>query len=209
MRPLPSGTEDFCTVMRILIVHNSYQQTGGEDTVATNEHALLDRHGGETRFWTVSNDVITGAWTKITTAMRTPYSRPARDRLARVIADFAPAVVHVHNFFPLLSPSVYDACRAAGVAVVQTLHNYRMICPGALLLRDGHQCEKCVGASPYRAALYGCYRGSRVGSLAVAGMVDFHRRRGTWLRKSTVSSRCRRSRGASLSPPASRPAASP
>jgi hypothetical protein len=61
-----------------------------------------------------------------------PYSRPARDELARIIAEFAPAVVHVHNSFPLLSPSVYDACRAAGVAVVQTLH-YRTICAGALL----------------------------------------------------------------------------
>jgi glycosyltransferase involved in cell wall biosynthesis len=169
--------------MRVLIVHNSYQQAGGEDTVVASEHALLDRHGFETRLWTVSNDAIAGTWTKITTALRTPYSRPARDRLARVIADFAPAVVHVHNFFPLLSPSVYDACRLAGVAVVQTLHNYRTICPGALLLRDGHPCEDCVGASPYRAALHGCYRGSRAGSLAVARMVDIHRRRGTWLHK--------------------------
>jgi glycosyltransferase involved in cell wall biosynthesis len=100
-----------------------------------------------------------------------------------VIADFAPAVVHIHNFFPLLSPSVYDACRAAGVAVVQTLHNYRTICPGANLLRDGHICEDCIGASPYRAAVHGCYRGSHIGSLAVARMVDLHRRRGTWSHK--------------------------
>jgi glycosyltransferase involved in cell wall biosynthesis len=169
--------------MRVLIVHNHYQLAGGEDTVVANEFALLEGSGWETRLFSVSNDVIAGGWGKITAAVRASYSRPARDELARVIAEFAPAVVHVHNFFPLLSPSIYDACRAAGVAVVQTLHNYRTICPGGLLIRDGHPCEDCIGASPYQAALHGCYRGSRIGSLAVARMVDIHRRRGTWSHK--------------------------
>jgi glycosyltransferase involved in cell wall biosynthesis len=169
--------------MRVLIVHNRYQQAGGEDTVVANEHALLERHGWEPRLWSVSNDVIVGTWSKIMAAARTTYSVPAREGLARAIAEFTPAVVHVHNFFPLLSPSVYDACRAARVAVVQTLHNYRTICAGALLTRDGHPCEDCIGASPYQGALHGCYRGSRLGSLAVARMVDTHRRRGTWSHK--------------------------
>jgi glycosyltransferase involved in cell wall biosynthesis len=170
-------------VMRVLIVHNRYQQRGGEDTVVANEHALLDRHGWETRLWSVNNDSIASPWSKITAAIRVPYSRPAREELARVIAEFAPTVVHIHNFFPLLSPSVYDACRAAGVAVVQTLHNYRTICAGALLIRDGRPCEDCIGSSPYQAALHGCYRNSRIGSLAVARMIDTNRRRGTWSHK--------------------------
>jgi glycosyltransferase involved in cell wall biosynthesis len=169
--------------MRVLIVHNRYQQTGGEDSVVANEHALLERHGWETRLWSVSNDVIAGPWSRLAAAVRASYSRPARDELARVIAEFAPAVVHVHNFFPLLSPSVYDACRTAGVAVVQTLHNYRTICAGALLLRDGQPCEDCIGRSPYQSALHGCYRGSHIGSLAVARMIDTHRRRRTWSHK--------------------------
>jgi glycosyltransferase involved in cell wall biosynthesis len=169
--------------MRVLIVHNRYQYAGGEETVVANEHALLERHGCETRLWSVNNDGIASTWSKITAAVHATYSRPAREELARVIAEFRPAVVHVHNFFPLLSPSVYDACRAAGVAVVQTLHNYRTICPGSLLSRDGHPCEDCIGASPYQGALHGCYRGSRIGSLAVARMVDTHRRRGTWSNK--------------------------
>jgi glycosyltransferase involved in cell wall biosynthesis len=170
-------------VMKVLIVHNRYQEAGGEDTAVANEHALLERNGLQTRLWWVTNDVIAGTRAKIAVAMRTPYSRPARDELARVIADFAPTVVHVHNFFPLLSPSVYDASRAARVAVVQTLHNYRTICAGGLLMRGGHPCEDCVGASPYQAVLHGCYRGSRLGSWAVARMVDTHRRLGTWLYK--------------------------
>jgi hypothetical protein len=109
--------------MRVLIVHNYYQQAGGEDSVVANERAMLESHGHKTHFWSVSNDVIAGTWSKIAAAARTPYSRPARDTTARLIAEFKPTVVHVHNFFPLLSPSIYDACRAAGVAVVQTLHN--------------------------------------------------------------------------------------
>lgn len=169
--------------MRVLIVHNRYQQAGGEDTVVANEYALLERNGWEPRLFSLGNDAIVGIWSKITAAARAPYSRPARDALARAIADFAPAVVHVHNFFPLLSPSVYDACRTAGVAVAQTLHNYRTICPGGLLIRDGRPCEDCIGASPYQAALHGCYRGSRIGSLAVARMVAIHRRRDTWSHK--------------------------
>jgi glycosyltransferase involved in cell wall biosynthesis len=169
--------------MRVLIVHNGYRQRGGEDTVVANEHALLDRHGWETRLWTVSNDAIAGAWSTVTAALRTPYSPQARDRLAAVIAEFRPEVVHVHNFFPLLSPSIYDACRDAGVAVVQTLHNFRTICAGGMLLRDGRRCEDCIGASPYHAVLHGCYRGSHIGSLPIARMIDVHRRRGTWRQK--------------------------
>ena len=169
--------------MRVLIVHNYYQQAGGEDSVVANECAMLESYGHETRLWSVSNDVIAGAWSKIATAVRTPYSRPARDEAARLIGEFRPTVAHIHNFFPILSPSIYDACRAAGVAIVQTLHNYRLICAGALLTRDGHPCEDCIGGSPYQAVVHGCYRGSRIGSLAVARMVDIHRRRGTWTHK--------------------------
>jgi glycosyltransferase involved in cell wall biosynthesis len=171
------------SAMRILIVHNRYQQAGGEDVVATNEHELLEKHGWETRLWCVTNDRIAGPWGKIATAVRASYSRPAREVLARVIHEFAPTVVHIHNFFPLLSPSVYDACRAAGVAVVQTLHNYRPICAAALLARDGRPCEDCIEAAPCQAVLHRCYRGSIIGSLAVARMVDTHRRRDTWSHK--------------------------
>ncbi len=169
--------------MRILQVHNTYQKAGGEDAVVANEGALLTGKGHEVRLWSVSNDEIVGAWAKLKTAWQTPYSHTARRRVAAAIADFAPDVVHVHNFFPLITPSVYDACRDAGVPVVQTLHNYRTICAGALLLRNGRPCEDCIGGSPYQGALHGCYRGSRPGSLAVARMIARHRGQGTWRTK--------------------------
>ena len=169
--------------MRILQAHNLYQQAGGEDAVVANEAKLLTDHGQEVRLWSVDNAAITGPWAKLRTAWQVPYSHTARRRVAAAIAEFAPDVVHVHNFFPLITPSVYDACRDAGVPVVQTLHNYRTICAGALLLRNGRPCEDCIGGSPYQGALHGCYRDSRLGSLAVARMIDRHRGQGTWRTK--------------------------
>ncbi len=148
-----------------------------------SEAKLLTDHGQEVRLWSVDNAAITGPWAKLGTAWRVAYSHRARWQIGHVIVDFEPDVVHVHNFFPLLTPAVYDACRDARVPVVQTLHNYRTICAGALLLRNGRPCEDCIGASPYQGALHGCYRGSRLGSLAVAHMIDRHRGQGTWRTK--------------------------
>ena len=169
--------------MKILLAHNRYQLAGGEDAVVAAEHDLLAENGHNVRLFSVTNDAIAGLSAKLRAAARTAGSAWGRDAMAREIAAFRPDIVHVHNFFPLLSPSVYDACRDAGVAVVQTLHNYRLICPGGLLMRGGRPCEDCVGASPWRAVLHRCYRGSALGSAAVARMVDTHRRRGTWRSK--------------------------
>lgn len=148
-----------------------------------NEAELLGRHGHEVRLWSLDNAAIAGAWAKLKTAYGAPYSQAARRQLGAAIAEFAPDVAHVHNFFPLITPSAYDACRDAGVPVVQTLHNYRTICANGLLFRAGRPCQDCIGASPYQAVVHACYRESRLGSLAVARMVEVHRRRQTWARR--------------------------
>ncbi|MFQ5958073.1 MAG: glycosyltransferase [Alphaproteobacteria bacterium] len=166
--------------MKVLFAHNAYRQRGGEDAVVAAERALLAEHGHTVSLLSASNDALSGFPSRIGAALRAPHSPAARDALAHRLADERPDVVHVHNFFPLLTPSLYDACRAAGVAVVQTLHNYRLICPAATLTRAGKPCELCVTGSAYQAVLHGCYRGSRLGTLAVARMVEQHRKRGTW-----------------------------
>jgi len=170
--------------MKILFVHNRYQQAGGEDNVIAAEVKLLAEHGHDVELWGVDNkDLPSGISGKIKTALATSYSSAsraiARDKLQR----FKPDVVHVHNFFPQISPSIYDACLDEDIPVVQTLHNYRLICPGAMLMRQGNICEQCVTGSPYQAAWYGCYRGSKLGSLVVAHMVAQHRKQGTWQHK--------------------------
>lgn len=166
--------------MRVLIAHNSYQQSGGEDAVVANERALLADAGCEVDLLHIHNDEINTFWHKLWTTINLAHSTRGKTLMVREIERFRPDVVHVHNLFPLLTPSIYDACRDAGVPVVQSLHNYRLACAGAMLFRDGKPCEDCIHGSPYQGALHGCYRGSRAGSLAVARMIDVHRRNDTW-----------------------------
>ena len=141
---------------------------------------MLSSRGHDVRYIRFTNSDITGLSARLKTAWGAIYSIASRERVRGELARHRPDVVHVHNFFPLATPSVYDACRETGVPVVQTLHNYRIICPGALLLRAGSVCEKCVRSSAYRAVTYRCYRSSLPGTLAVARMVEHHRDRGTW-----------------------------
>jgi glycosyltransferase involved in cell wall biosynthesis len=167
--------------MRVLLVHNRYQHAGGEDAVVENERELLRSRGHQVETLEADNDSITTPLAKIMAAGSAVYSADSRNKTRALIQNFRPDVVHAHNLFPVLSPSVYYACHSAGVPVVQTLHNYRLICPGALLMRDGHVCEECVGktfASP--SVWHGCYKQSRAGSFVAAGSAFIHRSMGTY-----------------------------
>jgi glycosyltransferase involved in cell wall biosynthesis len=168
--------------MRILLVHNRYQIAGGEDTVVQAEKSMLETHGHEVALLESDNADISGGVGRILAGMGAVYSPRGKRRVASELARFRPDVMHVHNFFPLFSPAIYSAARQAGVAVVQTLHNYRLVCPNALLFRDGHVCEDCVGrAIPLAAVVHGCYRGSRLATAPVAAMLAGHRALGTWI----------------------------
>lgn len=171
--------------MRILVAHNHYQQHGGEDAVFANETALLDEAGHEVHRYEVHNDAIASASDKVRAFLTTPYSRAARKRFEAKLDAIDPDVVHVHNYFPLMTPAVFYACTARGIPVVHTLHNFRMMCANGLLLRDGKVCEKCVSGSPFWAAAHRCYRDSFAGSVAVARMIGAQRRWGTWHRHVT------------------------
>ena len=170
--------------MRVLQVHNRYQVRGGEDAAVDNERTLLQRHGHEVVTYLKDNREIAGygPFEKASLLWRTTYSVPSRRLIEKTIREWQPEVVHVHNVVPLISPSVYDACRRLGKAVVQTVHNYRLLCPVATFFRDGHVCEECVTHSLARSVRYGCYRQSRVQTYAVTRMLSVHRSRGTWER---------------------------
>src|SRR5262245_49064233 len=132
--------------MRILIAHNQYQQPGGEDVAVAREHDLLRGAGHEVELGLVSNRSIGGVGAQLRVAWQAAYSPSGRAWMAERIAAFRPDIVQVHNVFPLLTPSIYDACAEAHVPVVQTLHNFRLTCAAATFLRDGAVCEKCLGA---------------------------------------------------------------
>jgi len=170
--------------LRILILHNRYQHAGGEDQVVEAERRLLESEGHAVTLFEAHNDQIIGASQKARAGLSAVYSVTSKRRIRAEIHRHAPDLVHVHNFFPLLSPAVYDACREAGVPVVQTLHNYRLTCSNAVLFRGGRVCEDCLGKPwPWPGVLRGCYRGSRLQSAAVALMIAAHRLRGTWLKR--------------------------
>lgn len=172
--------------MRILVVHNHYQQRGGEDAVVADETRLLAARGHEVIRFTAHNDEVAGL-SRGALALRTVWSRPAYRALRQVIARERPAVAHVHNTLPLLSPSVYYAASAERLPVVQTLHNYRLMCPAAVCYRDGHVCTDCVGkAVAWPAVQHACYRNDRPASAVVTAMLATHRALGTWRRQPAV-----------------------
>lgn len=169
--------------MNVLVVHNFYQQSGGEDQVFEAEVNALRRAGVNVTTYTVSNEAIDDA-SRLKVAAQTIWNGRSARELAGVVAREAVDVVHFHNTLPIISPAAYSAVRARGAAVVQTLHNYRLICANGLLFRDGHVCEECVGRFvPTPAVRHACYRDSRAGSAVVASMLTTHRLLGTYDRE--------------------------
>jgi glycosyltransferase involved in cell wall biosynthesis len=168
--------------VKVLLVHNGYQQPGGEDVVFDQEHQMLKNAGHDTVLYRRSNWDVNEyrGLRKIVLAKRTVWASDTKREFLQLLQSEKPEVVHVHNTFVMISPSIYSACREAGVPVVQTLHNYRLLCPSATLFRDGKICEDCVTGSLLRGVQHACYHDSRSATAVVALMLATHRLRGTW-----------------------------
>jgi glycosyltransferase involved in cell wall biosynthesis len=169
--------------VRIAIFHNRYRERGGEDTAVDGEAELLEKGGhAVVRCIADNREALATPFGALRTALRARRN-PASAARAKALAAEAPLdVAHVHNFFPVLSPAVHEALSARGVPVVQTLHNYRLLCANGNLLREGRVCEECVPRGPWHAVRYGCYRGSRAQTLVWADVIAHHRARDTWRR---------------------------
>lgn len=164
----------------MLLLHNRYQQPGGEDQVFAAEGALLEAHGYRVLRYTLHNDQINGM-SRPALARATIWNDKVYEELRVLFREERPQVAHFHNTFPLISPAAYYAARAEGVPVVQTLHNYRLLCPNALFMREGRVCEDCLGkAFPWPGVAHACYKGSTSSSAGVAAMLAFHGAKGTW-----------------------------
>jgi glycosyltransferase involved in cell wall biosynthesis len=172
--------------MRILQVHNKYRPGwGGEETVVELEAQLLRENGHEVETVSLWTGELNGAKTLklIAAGFGTVWSFRGHHLVREAIRRFRPDLVHVHNIFPLFSPSIYWAANGADIPVVQTLHNYRLACANALLLRDDRPCEACVGRFPWAALRYRCHSSSFFRTLAVASMNVIHRWIGTYRNK--------------------------
>jgi glycosyltransferase involved in cell wall biosynthesis len=170
--------------MKILLVHNTYQQPGGEDVVFNQERQLLEGAGHQVLTYCRSNSEIAGhsLFWRPSLAVKTIWAKDTRRNFAGLLRRERPDLVHVHNTFVMVSPSIYAACHEARVPVVQTLHNYRLLCPAAIFFRHGRVCEECFEHSLWRSVVHGCYRNSRAATSAVALMLAVHRWRRTWTR---------------------------
>ena len=171
-------------MLKVLIAHNAYQQRGGEDSVVDSECELLRAHGHEVEVFRRHNDDVAGM-SKAALALQTVWSTESSQDLLAQLDGFQPDVVHVHNTLPLISPSIYWAAHRRGLPVVQTLHNFRLMCPQAMFLRDGRVCEDCLGHVPWKGVIRACYRGSRAQTAVLAASVTMHKAMGTYRDKVT------------------------
>lgn len=168
--------------MRVVVCHNFYQLAGGEDRVFADETQLLASRDHQVVTFTKHNDDVAGipVW-KL--AAQTIWNKRTAGELERLVRDHQAEVVHFHNTLPLVSPAAYYAARRAGAAVVQTIHNYRLVCPKSTFFREGRPCESCLKKLvPWPAVRHACYRDNRAASAAVAAMLTFHRLYGTYQR---------------------------
>lgn len=173
---------------KILFIHNYYQFRGGEDVMADMDISLLRKRGNEVFVLSKHNAEISeyGLMRKATLLFRPTFSPETYISTIRLIDVLRPDIVHINNFFPLISPSVLYAADRRKVPVVLFLHDFRLVCANGLLLRNARPCESC-STSPVFGLIYGCYRNSRIQTLPVTLMILLHRRiLKTWERKVTI-----------------------
>jgi glycosyltransferase involved in cell wall biosynthesis len=155
-------------------------QSGGEDHVFSAETDLLRKNGHKvTRF--VERNKNIHSFNKFKLGFQTIWSEHSRQILKKLFKEIRPDIVHFHNTFPLISPSAYLACNELNIPCVQTLHNFRLLCPNALFFRNGHLCEHCISKIvPWPGLIYSCYRNSFIQSATVVTMLAIHNFLKTW-----------------------------
>ena len=164
--------------MNILLVHCHYRLAGGEDAVFEDKRRMLERHGHTVTVLESTNDV--SGVSKALLPLAALYNPAAAAQVRRLIRERDIHLVHVHNTLLRLSPAVLCAAKAAGVPVVQTLHNFRLFCPNGVLLRQGQVCEDCPRQGAACAVRHACYRDSQPLSALVAAVYGLHRAAGTF-----------------------------
>ena len=169
--------------MHILSVHNRYQIRGGEEECQEAEVNLLRKNGHSVDVYVENNERLKEL-SNLHLAVKTIWSQEAYQTITKRLEKKAYDVVHVHNFLPLISPAIYYSAKTAGVPVVQTLHNYRLLCPNALFFREGRVCEDCLGKSfPLPGVVNGCYRNNSTATAVVTTMLTTHHVLQTWTKK--------------------------
>jgi len=166
--------------MNILQLHNFYNIRGGEDEVVLAEKTMLEKSKHNIYTYYVNNSHLDSFIGKFKAVFVTHSSKQSQLSIAALIKKYKIDVCHVHNFFPSITPSVFSVCQELNVPVVMTLHNYRIICPTALLLYKGNICERSLRQSAYWGVMKRVYRNSYIGSAVLAFMIEYHKKKDTW-----------------------------
>lgn len=171
--------------IKILLVHNYYGSSApsGENTVFGAELQMLRQKKYHISNYTKHSDTIRnkGLWGKIKGGASTPWNPFSYNGVKNIVKKTDPDIVHVHNTFPLISPSIFHALKNSNSAVVMTLHNYRIFCAAGIPMKYNEICTECLdNKSSFNALKYGCYRGSRLATFPMALMIELHRKLGTW-----------------------------
>ena len=172
--------------MKIVQVHNRYRYGGGEDDVFVTTCNLLKNNGITVYLLeTKSEGLDSTLFHKVNAFISGIYSFSAAQKMNQMVSQNRPDLVHIHNIYPLLSPSILVSCRRAGIPVVMTCHNFRLICPVATLFSDGKICERCVDRKEYWCVLKNC-RGTFSESVAYALRSFFARSLGLFKKNVTI-----------------------
>jgi len=158
--------------MKVLWLHNHYRVWGGESAAAEREARLLGAQPGVRVVQEAAhNDAITqmGAAARLWLPVRNAWSQSSYRRVRALCREHRPDVLHAHNLWPLLSPSVFAAARTEGVPTVFTAHNFYLFCLNGVFFRDGHVCTDCKGGLPWRGVVHRCYRGVTGSATRLAG----------------------------------------
>jgi glycosyltransferase involved in cell wall biosynthesis len=166
--------------LKILQVHNFYRIRGGEDVVVERERELLRSAGFVVETFYKYSDKISGAYEKIRAGFELSSSSSIEQEFQQVLSQSRPDIVHVHNFFPLITPLIFALCRREKIPVVFTLHNFRLFCANGLMLRSGKPCDLCLTKGVFPAVLHSCYRNSRLFTLPVARMIAKAKNENIW-----------------------------
>ena len=169
--------------MKILQVHNVYIGKTGEETVVAEEKKVLEQQGHQVIQFVKDNSDLgdLSVFEKLRVYGTLLSSKAIAKELAAFIDAEKPAICHVHNTFPIITPVVYEVCQEKGLPVIQTLHNYKMVCTNSLMFRNGEVCEACLNKNLYNSVKYKCYRNSYVATTLQARVIQHHRDKGTWM----------------------------
>lgn len=153
--------------MRILIIHNRYGKFSGEESVLESEKLLLEKNGNEVQGYFRSSEEMSGFWSKVNAFFSGFYNYRSVSEIKKLLLNFKPEIVHIHNLYPFVSPAVLGVIHRHNIPIVMTVHNYRLICPNGLFFTQGKICERCENRNEWNCILRDC-EGSLAKSLGYA-----------------------------------------